>query len=167
MCLNILNIYCCCCCCCCDDDNNNNNNNNNNNTNMNNNTNTNMGSQCCKCMSSGICVACPCARQHTPCLNCYPSRVGRCRNLLAFQIHLGPRPYPIVKMILNFTREIAILYHVSPQLPVVSLPSFPSRPSLWSLSLLHLNLPRLLNYPCFVHYPIRISSGMIFQVLNV
>ena len=40
-----------------------------------------MASRCCKCMSSGICVACSCAHQHTPCSNCYPSRVDRCRDL--------------------------------------------------------------------------------------
>ena len=40
-----------------------------------------MASRCCKRMSSEICVACSCACQHTPCSNCYPSRVGRCWNL--------------------------------------------------------------------------------------
>ena len=38
-------------------------------------------SRCCKCMSSGVCVACSCARQNSHCSNCYPSRIGRCRNL--------------------------------------------------------------------------------------
>ena len=40
-----------------------------------------MTSLCCKCMSSGVCIACSCVRQHRVCSNCYPSRIGCCRNI--------------------------------------------------------------------------------------
>ena len=36
---------------------------------------------CCMCCNTGRCVRCVCACAGTACLNCQPSRQGRCSNL--------------------------------------------------------------------------------------
>ena len=37
--------------------------------------------KCCSCSSSGVCKACSCTRGRRRCLDCVPSRYGRCANI--------------------------------------------------------------------------------------
>ena len=117
-----------------------------------------MASRCCKCMSSGVCIACSCVHQHRVCSNCYPSRVGCCRNLS----HHSTTSQGSSR---SSDGDDDSKDHVSLLPSVLNLP-LSSQCSLLPL-FLHLNLLWLLNCHRFSRYVAHTFIEIILQVMNV
>ena len=53
--------------------------------------------RCCLCCNVGKCVRCDCKKKKKVCINCLPSRLGRCVNLEPVEDSLVAEDTPVVE----------------------------------------------------------------------